>query len=54
VNLKALMLAIAASVVSTASLSEGERAPRPDSASNAPVGGWCDALTGAKKEQCLR
>jgi hypothetical protein len=24
---------------------DGERAPRPDSASNARVGGWCDALT---------
>lgn len=33
---------------------EGERAPRPDSASNAAVGGWCDALTGTKKEECLR
>ena len=33
---------------------EGERAPRPDSASNAAVGGWCDALTGAKKQACLR
>jgi hypothetical protein len=33
---------------------EGERAPRPESASNARVGGWCDALTGEKKEQCLR
>lgn len=33
---------------------EGERPPRPDSASNAAIGGWCDALTGAKKEQCLR
>jgi hypothetical protein len=32
----------------------GERAPRPESASNARVGGWCDALTGQKKEQCLR
>lgn len=32
----------------------GERAPRPESASNARVGGWCDALTGEKKEQCLR
>jgi hypothetical protein len=29
-------------------------APKPDSASNARVGGWCDALTGEKKEQCLR
>jgi hypothetical protein len=33
---------------------EGERPPRPDSASNAAVGGWCDALTGEKKEDCLR
>jgi hypothetical protein len=33
---------------------DGERAPRPDSASNARVGGWCDALTGEKKERCLR
>ena len=33
---------------------DGERAARPDSASNARVGGWCDALTGEKKEQCLR
>jgi hypothetical protein len=33
---------------------EGERPPRPDSASNAAIGGWCDALTGEKKEQCLR
>ena len=33
---------------------EGERPPRPDSASNAAVGGWCDALTGEKKAQCLR
>jgi hypothetical protein len=32
----------------------GERAPRPDNASNARVGGWCDALTGEKKEKCLR
>jgi hypothetical protein len=33
---------------------EGERPPRPDSASNAAVGGWCDALTGEKKNECLR
>jgi hypothetical protein len=33
---------------------EGERPPRPDSASNAAIGGWCDALTGDKKAQCLR
>src|SRR5262245_8797185 len=33
---------------------QGERPPRPDSASNAPIGGWCDALTGTKKDECLR
>jgi len=33
---------------------DGERPPRPDNASNAAIGGWCDALTGAKKEECLR
>jgi hypothetical protein len=33
---------------------DGERPPRPADASNARIGGWCDALTGAKKEQCLR
>lgn len=33
---------------------DGERPPRPDSASNAAIGGWCDALTGAKKDECLR
>jgi hypothetical protein len=33
---------------------EGERPPRPDIASNAAIGGWCDALTGTKKEECLR
>jgi hypothetical protein len=33
---------------------EGERPVRPDIASNAAIGGWCDALTGAKKEECLR
>jgi hypothetical protein len=33
---------------------DGERPPRPDSASNAAVGGWCDALSGEKKAQCLR
>ena len=50
----------AAALLSTSAMAqpsrapEGERAPRPDSASNASVGGWCDALTGEKKEQCLR
>jgi hypothetical protein len=49
---------IIAALISFASLAqtakEGERPPRPDSASNAAIGGWCDALTGAKKEECLR
>jgi hypothetical protein len=39
---------------SFAQQAEGERPPRPESASNAAIGGWCDALTGAKKEECLR
>ena len=39
---------------SFAQQTEGERPPRPESASNAAIGGWCDALTGAKKEECLR
>jgi hypothetical protein len=39
---------------SFAQQAEGERPPRPDNASNAAIGGWCDALTGAKKEECLR
>jgi hypothetical protein len=32
----------------------GERPPRPDNASNAAIGGWCDALIGPDKERCLR
>jgi len=52
------LLAAAAVFISASSLAqqapEGERPPRPDNASNAAIGGWCDALTGAKKEQCLR
>jgi len=32
----------------------GELPPRPESASPAAVGGWCDALTGEKKDECLR
>ena len=39
---------------SPAQQTQGERPPRPDSASNAAIGGWCDALTGAKKDECLR
>jgi hypothetical protein len=57
-NANALSLAILALLVSSGSLAqssrEGERPVRPDSASNAAIGGWCDALTGAKKEECLR
>lgn len=60
-KLKTLILAVAATLVfmpalaqNPGTLGEGERPPRPDSASNARVGGWCDALTGEKKEQCLR
>lgn len=53
-----LLAAAAAALVTAASLAQqppqGERPPRPDNASNAAIGGWCDALTGAKKEQCLR
>ena len=53
-----LCLALLAALVSSAALAqsakEGERPVRPDSASNAAIGGWCDALTGAKKEECLR
>lgn len=48
----AAILVCSASVAQTAK--QGERPPRPDSASNAAIGGWCDALTGAKKEECLR
>jgi hypothetical protein len=58
---KALCLCAAIALMSTAAIAqpsgppaEGERAQRPDSASNARIGGWCDALTGEKKEQCLR
>jgi hypothetical protein len=58
---KALSLCVAMALTSAAASAQpsrapadGERAPRPDSASNARVGGWCDALTGEKKEQCLR
>jgi len=50
--------AAAAALVLSSALAQappnGERPPRPDNASNAAIGGWCDALTGAKKEQCLR
>jgi len=57
-NWYTLLAAGAAALVSASSFAqqvrEGERPPRPDSASNAAIGGWCDALTGAKKEECLR
>lgn len=53
-----LLAAGAAALVSAAAFAqqarEGERPPRPDNASNAAIGGWCDALTGVKKEECLR
>jgi hypothetical protein len=56
--MNALYTAVAAALISASSFAQqvrdGERPPRPDSASNATIGGWCDALTGAKKEQCLR
>jgi hypothetical protein len=48
------LLCTAALAQSPRTPADGERAARPDSASNARVGGWCDALTGEKKEQCLR
>ena len=51
----AFCLALFASPVCVGeSMRDGERPPRPEGASNAAVGGWCDALTGAKKDQCLR
>ena len=57
-SMNALYTAVAAALISASSFAQqvrdGERPPRPDSASNAAIGGWCDALTGAKKEQCLR
>jgi hypothetical protein len=49
-----LVLLLASGAALAQRPAEGERPPRPDSASNAPVGGWCDALTGEKKAQCLR
>ena len=52
-----VLIAAAALVFGFAAAQEardGERPPRPDNASNAAIGGWCDALTGTKKEQCLR
>lgn len=55
---RTLTLGIAAALICAPLLAqtvkEGERAIRPDSASNAVIGGWCDALTGAKKDECLR
>jgi hypothetical protein len=57
-RMNALCAATVAALVSASSFAqlprEGERPPRPDNASNAAIGGWCDALTGAKKEECLR
>ena len=57
-NARTLLAMGAAALVSISSFAqqarEGERPPRPDNASNAAIGGWCDALTGSKKEECLR
>jgi hypothetical protein len=57
-NGAAVFFPIAAALICASAIAqsakEGERAIRPDSASNAAIGGWCDALTGAKKEECLR
>ena len=53
-TLSVVALLCTAAFAQPSSRAEGERAARPDSASNARVGGWCDALTGEKKEQCLR
>src|SRR5688572_8178365 len=50
----ALAAALICGPLSAQTAKEGERPLRPDSASNAAIGGWCDALTGAKKEECLR
>jgi hypothetical protein len=51
-NLRFLVLGFF--LVAAPAQAEGRRQARPDGASNAPIGGWCDALTGRKKEQCLR
>jgi hypothetical protein len=56
-NPNARNLGLVAALICGSSLAqpmEGERPPRPDSASNAAIGGWCDALTGTKKDECLR
>ena len=57
-NAIAMSAGLCAALMWTLSLgqnaAQGERPPRPESASNAAIGGWCDALTGEKKEQCLR
>ena len=53
-NLGALVGALLLTGTALGQSKDGERPPRPDSASNAAIGGWCDALTGAKKDECLR
>jgi hypothetical protein len=57
-NLATVLIPLSAALISASALAqsakEGERPIRPDIASNAAIGGWCDALTGAKKEECLR
>jgi hypothetical protein len=52
--LSLVLICTAAVAQPAGKLSDAERAARPDNASNARVGGWCDALTGEKKEKCLR
>lgn len=53
-NFAALAAVLLVAGAAAQSPRDGERPPRPDGASNAAVGGWCDALTGAKKDDCLR
>jgi len=53
-NLAALAAVLLVSGAAAQSSRDGERPPRPEGASNAAIGGWCDALTGAKKDDCLR
>jgi hypothetical protein len=57
-NAQALIAAASAALVfgfaAAQDARDGERPPRPDNASNAAIGGWCDALIGPDKERCLR
>jgi hypothetical protein len=57
-NAQALIAAASAALVfgfaAAQDARDGERPPRPDNASNAAIGRWCDALIGPDKERCLR